>query len=183
MATAYSGETITNYLSGVRAWHLLHGVPWALEKKEMDTMLQASKKLSPATSRKKRLPYTSTFISAVGQKLNLEQPLDMAVFTCITTCFYASARLGEVTVRTQTSFNPNKHITTRTYPMTRTGMTSRSRTCSRTMSSALAAHSQKTSSSRGSPKRHAQPASSRCKGMALGSGRPSNTFHEVSPSM
>jgi hypothetical protein len=114
MAAAYSGKTISNYLNGVRAWHLLHGVPWALEKREMDTMLRAADKLTPSSSRKKkRLPYTPTFISAVQQHLNLEEPLDAAVFACLTTCFYASARLGEFTVRTLGSFSPSTHITVR----------------------------------------------------------------------
>ena len=39
MAAAYSGKTVAGYLCGIRAWHLLHGIPWALEKREMDTML------------------------------------------------------------------------------------------------------------------------------------------------
>ena len=113
MATAYSGKTIANYLSGVRAWHLLHSIPWALEKKEMEVMLRAAEKLTPASSkRKKRMPYTPAFISAIRQQLDLEQPLDAAVFACLTTCFYASARLGEFTVRTLSTFKPNKHVTT-----------------------------------------------------------------------
>ena len=48
----------------------------------------------------------------IGWQLNLEAPLDAAVFACLTTCFYASARLGEFMVRTLTGFNPNAHITT-----------------------------------------------------------------------
>lgn len=112
MATAYSGKTIAGYLNGVRAWHLLHGIHWALEKKEMDTILRAADKLTPSTSRrKKRLPYTPTFIIAIRQHLNLDNPLDAAVFACLTTCFYASARLGEFTVRTVGSFSPNVHVT------------------------------------------------------------------------
>jgi hypothetical protein len=112
MAAAYSGKTISNYLNGVRAWHILHSVPWALEKKEMDTMLQAADKLTPSTSKKKqRLPYTPAFIAAIKQQLNLQEPLDTAVFACLTTCFYASARLGEFTVQTLSGFNPNVHIT------------------------------------------------------------------------
>ena len=59
MATTYSGKTITNYLSRVRTWHLLHSIPWALKKKEMEVMLRATEKLTPATlKRKKRMPYT-----------------------------------------------------------------------------------------------------------------------------
>lgn len=35
------------------------------------------------------------------------------MLACLTTCFYASARLGEFTVRTLKSFSPNTHVTTR----------------------------------------------------------------------
>ena len=59
MATAYSGKTIMNYLSAVCVLHLLHSIPWALEKKEMEIMLQAAEKLTPKSSKKKKcLPYT-----------------------------------------------------------------------------------------------------------------------------
>ena len=113
MASAYSGKTISNYLHGVRAWHVLHSVPWQLNKIEMDTMLRAAEKLTPASSkRKKRRPYTPGFIVALKQQMNLEEPLDAAIFACLTTCFYATARLGEFTVRTLQTFDPNTHITT-----------------------------------------------------------------------
>ena len=114
LAATYSGKTIAGYLSGVRAWHLLHSLPWVLNKNEMDTMLRAADKLTPSSSkRKKRCPYTPDFILAVRQHLDLEKPLDAAVFACLTTCFYASARLGEFTVRTLNSFSPSTHITPR----------------------------------------------------------------------
>jgi hypothetical protein len=112
LAAAYSGKTIASYLNGIRAWHILHGFPWILNKKEMDTMLQAADKLTPNTSkRKKRCPYTPNFISAVRSQLDLDKPLDAAVFACLTTCFYATARLGEFTVRTLNSFSPTTHVT------------------------------------------------------------------------
>jgi hypothetical protein len=112
LASAYSGKTIAGYLNGVRAWHILHGLPWALERKEMDTMLRAADKLTPnASKKKKRCPYTPSFISAVRGQLDLDKPLDAAVFACLTTCFYASARLGEFTVRTLNSFSPTTHVT------------------------------------------------------------------------
>ena len=124
LAAAYSGKTISGYVSGVRAWHILHGLPWALKTAEMDAMLRAANKLTPDSARKKkRCPYTLDFIQAVRDHLDLDRPLDAAVFTCLTTCFYASARLGEFTVRTLTSFNPNTHITTQhlTYDQDRNG--------------------------------------------------------------
>ena len=88
MASAYSGKTISSYIYGVRAWHILHSVPWMIEKKEMNTMLRAADKLTPSSSkRKKQRPYTPNFISAVRQQLNMKDPLDAAVFACLTTCF------------------------------------------------------------------------------------------------
>ncbi|KAH9986510.1 hypothetical protein BJV77DRAFT_1028846 [Russula vinacea] len=89
MASAYS----------VRAWHVLHSVPWQLNKIEMDTMLRAAEKLTPASSkRKKRRPYTPGFIVALKQQMNLEEPW--------------TPPLGEFTVRTLQTFDPNTHITT-----------------------------------------------------------------------
>jgi hypothetical protein len=112
MAAAYSGKTISNYLNGVCAWHVTHSINWALEKRDMETMLQAANKLTPSTLRRKKcLPYTPTFMSEIRQHLNLEEPLYAAIFTCLTTCFYASARLGEFTVCTLGAFDPNKHVT------------------------------------------------------------------------
>ena len=112
LASAYLGKTITGYINSVRAWHILNNLPWALEKKAMDTMLRAAEKLTPSTSRrKKRCPYTPAFISAIRSQLDLDKPLDAAVFACLTTCFYASARLGEFTVRTLNSFSPTSHVT------------------------------------------------------------------------
>ena len=113
LAAAYSGKTISGYLSGVRAWHTLHGLPWVLKNCEMDTMLRAANKLTPSSSKKKkRCPYTPDFILAVRGQLDLDKHLDAAVFACLTTCFYASARLGEFTARTISAFNPGTHITT-----------------------------------------------------------------------
>ncbi|KAH9062378.1 hypothetical protein EDB87DRAFT_297914 [Lactarius vividus] len=114
MAAVYSGRTISNYLNGVGAWHILHSVPWELDKMEMDAMLRATSKLTPDASKRKACrPYTPDFIAAVKRDFTMEDPLDAAVFACLSTCFYASARLGEFTVRTLESFRPNVHVTTR----------------------------------------------------------------------
>ena len=32
LAAAYSSKTITNYLHGIRAWHVLNSIPWLLKK-------------------------------------------------------------------------------------------------------------------------------------------------------
>lgn len=110
-AGSYSGKTIANYVFGVRAWHILHGMCWALNDEEIDALLKATENLTPSSSkRKKRRPYTIEFICAIRDRLNLQSPLDSAVYSCLTTTFYRTARLGEFTVPTLSSFNPNLHI-------------------------------------------------------------------------
>jgi len=112
LAASYSGKTISNYFYGVRAWHILHGMTWHLNRAEIDTMLRAAEKLAPPASKKKqRRPYTPDFIEALRRHLDLALPLDAAVFACLTTCFYASARLGEFTVRRLEGFDPSKSVT------------------------------------------------------------------------
>ena len=112
LAAAYSGRTISGYLNGVRAWHILHGLSWSLDKQKMEAILRALDKLTPASLKwKKRQPYTPEFIMTIKAHLDMEKPLDAAIYTCLTTCFYASARLGEFTARTLGSFSPNTHVT------------------------------------------------------------------------
>ena len=50
-------------------------------------------------------------MSAICQQLNLTDPFDAAVFTCLTMCFYAAARVGELTVPRLGTFNITHHVT------------------------------------------------------------------------
>jgi len=112
LAGLFSNKTLHNYVHGVRAWHILHGTPWAINEEELKTMLKATEKLTPGSSkRKKRHPFTPDFIIAIKHNLALDTPLDAAVFACLTTCFYAAARLGEFTVRRLDAFDPALHVT------------------------------------------------------------------------
>ena len=66
LAATYSGSAISNYVYGVRAWHLLHSVPWKISKPELEALLKAAEKLTPSSSRrKKRRPYTIDFMLAI----------------------------------------------------------------------------------------------------------------------
>jgi hypothetical protein len=38
LAGAYSGRTIANYIYGIRAWHILHGATWELNKPEVEAL-------------------------------------------------------------------------------------------------------------------------------------------------
>jgi hypothetical protein len=60
----YSGSTIANYVYGLCAWHVLHGLEWRLNPSEIDTTLKGAEWLTPPSSkRKKRQPYTPKFMT------------------------------------------------------------------------------------------------------------------------
>jgi hypothetical protein len=86
MAGHYSGKTVSNYVHGVRAWHTLHGVPWTLGgDTEIDTLLKAATSLTPPSQKRaKRDPYTIPLITSIRDHLNPNDPLDAAVFACLT---------------------------------------------------------------------------------------------------
>lgn len=53
------------------------------------------------------------YITDLLTHLDPTNPLDAACAACLTTSFYCTARLGELTVPTLKSFSPNDHVTTR----------------------------------------------------------------------
>ncbi|KAJ7219526.1 hypothetical protein GGX14DRAFT_533259 [Mycena pura] len=85
----YAGKTLEGYLSGVRAWHTIHGVHWAPVKAESVALQPKS------AAKKKRCPYTVEIITTLLSQLDFNVPLDAAVASCLTTGFYSSARLGD----------------------------------------------------------------------------------------
>ena len=112
LAGAYSGGTIHNYVYGIRAWHILHGLEWSPNPLELEAVLKGADRLAPPSSkRKKRLPYTPEFIATIRQQMDLEDTFDAAVFACLTTCFYAAARVGEFVVPRLDGFSADQHVT------------------------------------------------------------------------
>ena len=110
-AGSYSGKTIANYVFGVCAWHILHGLEWSLNDVQIDTLLKAAENLTPsAAKRKKHHPYTVQFIISLRDHLDLDSPLDASVFGCLTTAFYCTTCIGEFTIPSLSSFDPNIHI-------------------------------------------------------------------------
>ena len=107
----YSGATVRNYVAGIHAWHTLHGAPWTMEEDELKALLKgADKRAPPGSKRPKRHPVLVTFLMAAKGKLNLSEPLDAAVWACVTTTFFAAARLGEFTLPNLTAFQAERHV-------------------------------------------------------------------------
>ncbi|KIK78840.1 hypothetical protein PAXRUDRAFT_162943 [Paxillus rubicundulus Ve08.2h10] len=111
LAGSYSGSTVSNYINSMRAWHTVHGLEWALNDNETDTLLKVASSLAPPQSKRPpREPYTINMLVSIRSHLDLTFPLHAAVFACLTTAFYATAHVGELTIKALPSFNPLHHI-------------------------------------------------------------------------
>jgi len=110
-AGSYAGRTLSNYVYAIRAWHTLHGQPWVVQQSELQAALDGAVTLTPSSSKKpKREPITVHLIISIGSHLVSDSPLDAAIFACLTSVFYALARLGEFTVPSLKVFDPAKHV-------------------------------------------------------------------------
>ncbi|KAJ3909944.1 hypothetical protein F5879DRAFT_790487 [Lentinula edodes] len=108
----YAGTSVKNYVHGVRAWHIIHGVQWKTDKNSFDTMIHGAERLQPERSRrKKRMPFTHEYIAKLLEDFNTSDPFDAACGACLTTSFYCAARVGELPVPNLKDFTPDKYIT------------------------------------------------------------------------
>ena len=111
LAGVYGGSTVKNYFFGIRAWHIIHGLPWKVNEDEVKALLTASTKMSPKeAARREKEPWTIDHLTVLCEKLDLNDPEDAAFHACITTAFWGAARLGEVTVPNLDAFNPSTHV-------------------------------------------------------------------------
>ncbi|KAF8960402.1 hypothetical protein BDZ97DRAFT_1616234, partial [Flammula alnicola] len=110
-AGVYSGSTLKNYFYGIRAWHILHGLPWVMFENRMMAALAAVEHLEPESSKRAaREPFTPADIIKIREQLDLSSPLDAAVYACLTTTFWSASRVGEFTVPNLKAFDPRLHV-------------------------------------------------------------------------
>ncbi|KAI0365289.1 hypothetical protein BV20DRAFT_909339, partial [Pilatotrama ljubarskyi] len=110
LAGAYSPSAIVNYVNGVRAWHIIHGLDWIVDKFRLEAAISGASHLAPpSSSRKKRLPVTIQLLSSLQSQFNPSVHRDVAIWACLLFAFFSLARLGEVTVPNLHAFDPNIH--------------------------------------------------------------------------
>ena len=111
LAGIYSATTISNYTSAIRAWHIVHGISWDIGDPEMNAIIKGTKQMAPRSStREKRKPMTKSYIEKLRMHFRDNNHLDVAVFSCLTTAFWSTARLREVTVQNLSAFDPEIHV-------------------------------------------------------------------------
>ncbi|KIK75772.1 hypothetical protein PAXRUDRAFT_171772 [Paxillus rubicundulus Ve08.2h10] len=111
LAGQYSEGTVANYLQGVHMWHIMHCLIWSHNNTEIEALLKAAVTLALTSSRRKPCePYTDNVLNLMRDNLNLMDPAEAAVFTCLTTTFWCTAHRGEFTVPHLDTFNPLLHV-------------------------------------------------------------------------
>jgi len=111
LAGTYGGNTIRNYVYGVRAWHIIHGAQWKVDDNEVEALLKAGSKMTPTESRRKeKEPWTVKYLTEICIALKPDDPKDAAILACLTTAFWGTARLGEVTVPKLKGFKTSIHV-------------------------------------------------------------------------
>lgn len=112
LAGGYSGEAISNYVAGVRAWHYLHGLTWDIEPNMYVHALKSAKQNEPASSKTMaRPPCLPSHLEQLRNALDLNRALDAAVWACATSLFYGVTRTGELTVPRLNGFDATQHVT------------------------------------------------------------------------
>ncbi|KAL1948033.1 hypothetical protein VTO73DRAFT_12108 [Trametes versicolor] len=110
IAGAYAPSAISNYVNGVRAWHVIHGLEWAVDKDQLKAAIDGASKLAPDSSKKKkREPATVALLHSLSAQFDLSVSLDAAVWACVLVSFFSLARLGELTVKNQSAFKQASH--------------------------------------------------------------------------
>ncbi|KAI6011944.1 hypothetical protein BKA83DRAFT_4065073, partial [Pisolithus microcarpus] len=111
-AGSYSRSALANFTAGLRAWHLLHRLPWQINVEELRAILEGALHLAPLSSKRPlHEPFHIDTLSLICSLLDLESHKDTAIFTCLTIVFYCTSHLGKFTVQSIKHFNPTKHIT------------------------------------------------------------------------
>jgi hypothetical protein len=83
----------------------------AAQRPRSQTPTKGSQQTHSINIQEKRRPYTIDYMAKLKEKMNLNIPLDAAVFACLTTCFYAAGQVREFMVMWLDRFDPAKHVT------------------------------------------------------------------------
>lgn len=82
-AGSYSGKTLATYVCAVRAWHIIHGLPWAMIEDELKATLTGTANLAPPASRKpKCAPWMVALLSTIFAEMDPDNSLHVAEKCC-----------------------------------------------------------------------------------------------------
>ncbi|KAJ3745946.1 hypothetical protein EV360DRAFT_57390 [Lentinula raphanica] len=105
-----SGSTIRSWLSGLRAWHIQHGAPWALDSSQELKVARAGARIAGAHHRRPvRNPIALTHMIALVLNIDFNIPFHCAAWAVACMAFWGCRRLGELTIPKVDGLDPKLH--------------------------------------------------------------------------
>ena len=112
----YAGGTVCTWLSGIRAWHVMHQADWHGDHEWVHNARVSANKEGTLFKRPLRAPVSLEHLHILRNTLNLSDPLHAAIWAVATITFFGCHRLGETTVKNASAFSPVYHVTRATAP-------------------------------------------------------------------
>ena len=107
---ANSGRTIRSWLSGIRAWHLINHAAWYGDDKWVQMARISANKEGSRHKRPLRAPVSIEHLLALQRAIIFTDHFHAAVWAVALVTFFGCRRLGETTVGSKSSFDPNLHV-------------------------------------------------------------------------
>jgi hypothetical protein len=108
LAGGYVPSTIENSVTGVHAWHIMHGLEWKVNLVYTNLLLKAASAIVPLAQTPRAL-FELQLLERIKPHLNLSVLLDAAVWACALALFFGLARAGELTTSWQYGFSSLEH--------------------------------------------------------------------------
>ena len=105
-----SGRTIKSWLSGIRAWHLTNHAPWYGDDKWVQMARISANKEGSRHKRPLRAPVSIEHLLALQKAITPSNHFHAAIWAVALVSFFGCRRLGETTVTSVSSFDPNYHV-------------------------------------------------------------------------
>jgi hypothetical protein len=105
-----SGKTIKSWLSGIRAWHLTNHAPWYGDDKWVQMARISANKEGSRHKCSLCAPVSIEHLLALRRAITLSDHFHAAIWVVALVTFFGCRRLGETTVSSVSSFNPELHV-------------------------------------------------------------------------
>ncbi|KAF5345615.1 hypothetical protein D9758_015155 [Tetrapyrgos nigripes] len=99
------GKTVSQHLSGLLAWHNIHGMPWAGEDSWVKMGRATAHKEGTEHQRDPQVPVSQEHLFALAEDLDETKSKDAAVLACAMSTTWAVRRLGKTTVHSAKKFS------------------------------------------------------------------------------
>lgn len=106
---SFSRSVADNAHAALKAWHRIHGIEWNIADGTTNLIMRAIHIEAPVR-REARRPMLVNTLERIRHILDLSTPRDIAFFACLTTTFWATARLGKFVIPSIAAYNPSVHV-------------------------------------------------------------------------